>query len=203
MTVWSPAPGWPSRSFSRLTGSHVCLPHSSCVGPGTSFKPPQCLEMLMGCNAIKHFWVQITGQAILVRSHSAIVIAYVNHQVAPSRTRGHQGTALLAVFTPRRENVAAVALSRDWIVPTEFSPAPEWPSHFFSCSFSQSTGSHVCLSHSRGVGPGTPFNPPQCLGMLTGRNVLQQFRAQITGQAILVRADNAMVGVCQPPGVIR
>ena len=91
MTVWSPAPGWPSRSFSRLTGSHVCLPHSSCVGPGTSFKPPQCLEMLMGCNAIEHFWVQITGQAILVRSHAQLSLRLSTtrwHPVGPGGTRG-------------------------------------------------------------------------------------------------------------------
>ena len=38
-----------------------------------------------------------------------MVMAFVNHQGASGLTRGHQGTALSAVYNPRGENVAADA----------------------------------------------------------------------------------------------
>ena len=65
--------------------------------------------MLTGRNAFHHFRAQITGQAILVCSNTAMVMADVNHQGASGRTKGHKGTALSAVYIPKGENVVAGA----------------------------------------------------------------------------------------------
>ena len=38
------------------------------------------LEMLVDRNALQHFLAQLTGQAVLVHSDNATVVAYINHQ---------------------------------------------------------------------------------------------------------------------------
>ena len=156
----------------------MCLSHSSCVGPGTPFNPPQCLEMLTRRTALQHSPAQITGQAILVSTNNAMVMALVNDQGACSWTSGHQGTALSVAYIPKGQTVAAVPLLR-LECHERMVPRPRIAKSLF-----QSTTDYpVCLSHtcSSGVGSGTSFNPPQCLGMLTGRNALQHFWVQITG----------------------
>ena len=80
--------------------------------------------------------------------HNAMVMAYVNHQGASGRTRGHRGIALSVAYIPKRENVVAdaslgVGLSR------QNGPPPLVAKSLFQST----TGSWVCLSHSSGVGP--------------------------------------------------
>ena len=65
--------------------------------------------MLTGHNALNHFRAKITGQAVLVCSNNAMVMADVNHQGASGRTKGHKETASSAVYIPKGENVVAGA----------------------------------------------------------------------------------------------
>ena len=88
-------------------------------------------------NALQHFRSDILGRAVLVRCDNATVVAYINHQ---GGTRsGHlcalawdlihwcirHGVTLSAVHLPGEENVIADALSRGWIIPTEWSLLPQ------------------------------------------------------------------------------
>ena len=93
------------------------------------------------CNASQHFRVQIMGQAILVRSNNAMVMVYVNHQGAPGWTRGTRGplcrqSTSQEVRMLRSKPSLGVGLSQQ------------------NCPLTLGfSGSHVCLSKRRGVGP--------------------------------------------------
>ena len=90
--------------------------------------------MLAVRNALQHFRAQLVGQAVLVHSDNATVVAYINHQGGTRSARLcalawdlihwciRQGIALSAVYIPGKANVTADALSRGWIVPTVVPP---------------------------------------------------------------------------------
>ena len=91
------------------------------------------LEMLAVSNALQHFRSDILGRAVLVRCDNATVVAYVNHQggtrlgclCALAWDLIHwcirHGVTLSGVHLPGEENVTDDALSRGWIIPTEWS----------------------------------------------------------------------------------
>ena len=105
------------------------------MGFRTSLGPYKHSENASGVQRI--FGPTSWGRAVLVRCDNATVVAYINHQ---GGTRsGHlcalawdlihwcirHGVTLSAVHVPGEENVTADALSRGWIVPTEWSLLPQ------------------------------------------------------------------------------
>ena len=115
------------------------------------------LEMLAVSNALQHFRSDILGRAVLVRCDNATVVAYINHQGGTRSGRLcalawdlihwciRHGVTLSAVHLPGEENVTADALSRGWIIPTEWSLLPQVARSLFLLI----DGPHVDLFTSR------------------------------------------------------
>ncbi|XP_038064670.1 uncharacterized protein LOC119735051 [Patiria miniata] len=106
-------------------------------GPEECSKHINVLEMLAVINALQRFQTSVTNQVVNIRCDNATVVAYINRQ---GGTRSAQLCALtwnlfhwcmshrvslVATHLPGEENVTADALSRGWVVPTEWTLRPQ------------------------------------------------------------------------------
>ncbi len=140
------------RAFRRPQPSLTITTDASLFGWGATLPPRQVagrwgpehlsshinvLELWAVFNALQHFRPLVMGRAILVRCDNATVVAYINRQGGTRSGRlcaltwklfhwciRHRIT-LSAVHLPGEENITADALSRGWILPTEWTLRPQ------------------------------------------------------------------------------